>query len=31
MAKQYEPKQFISNYYELCNLVVFIIAQKCEQ
>ena len=31
MVKQYAPKQFNSNYDELCNLVVFIIAWKCEQ
>ena len=31
MVKQYAPKRFFSNYYELCNLVVFIIAGKCEQ
>ena len=31
MVKQYAPKQFISNYYALCHLVVFIIARKYEQ
>ena len=24
MVKQYPPRKFISNYYELCNLVAFI-------
>ena len=28
MEKQYAITQFISNYYELCNLVVFIIAKN---
>ena len=31
MVRQYAPTQFISNYDELCNLVVFIVAWKCEQ
>ena len=31
MVKQYLPKQYISNYYEHCNLVVFIIAWIHEQ
>ena len=31
MVRQYAPKQFISNYDELCDLVVFIIAWKCDQ
>ena len=31
MVKQYARKQFISNYHELCNFVVFIIAWKREQ
>ena len=31
MVKQYAITQFISNYYELCNLVVFIIARKFVQ
>ena len=31
MVKQYAPKLFISNYYDLYNLVVFIVACKCEQ
>ena len=30
-VNQYAPKQFLLNYHELCNLVVFIIAWKCEQ
>ena len=31
MIKQYTLQQFISNYYELLNLVVFITSWKCEQ
>ena len=31
MEKQYAITQLISNYYELCNLVVFIIARKFVQ
>ena len=30
-VKRYAAKQFISNNYELCNLVVVIIAWKCER
>ena len=31
MIKQYALQEFISNYYELVNLVVFITSWKCEQ